>query len=263
MATFLHEVLNQGADIRYLKGSTNFTADQASRNSAECKDKKCQVCQWINDKEKQVVQALNPIEIKAVITESSPTPFTSRGYWRKRQLEDHTLRKVALFLKLGSTPAKTKSTQHVRQYLQQQHKIYLSEDNVLLAPSITEFSTKPRIVVPQSAVISVIAIFHQQFDCLPQTPLKQLLRRHFFMFKLEELSNKFVESCYRCAPRRQKENVALLMSSVTPPTHFGEQFATDIISRYCQKILVLRETATSMTWAKLVANEQKSHLKKD
>ena len=27
VATFLHEVLNQGADIRYLKGSTNFTAD--------------------------------------------------------------------------------------------------------------------------------------------------------------------------------------------------------------------------------------------
>ena len=50
------------------------------------------------------------------------------------------------------------------------------------------------------------------------------------------------------------------MSSVPPPTNFGEQFATDIVSRFCQKILVLRETATSFTWAKLVANEQKTTL---
>ena len=80
------------------------------------------------------------------------------------------------------------------------------------------------------------------------------------MFKLEELTNKFVESCYRCAPNRQKEKVVMPMCSVAPPSNFGEQFATDIISRYCQKILVLRETATSFTWAKLVANEQKDTL---
>ena len=260
VATFLHEVLNQGADVRYLKGSTNVTADQASRNSANCDSSKCQVCKWINEKEDQVVRACDPIEIKAILTGETPTPYTSKSYWRKRQIEDQVLRQVAFYLKHGSQPPKTKTSQYIRQYLQKQHKIYLSDDNVLLAPSVTEFSTTPRFVVPQAAALSIIAVFHQQFDCLPQTPLKNLLRRHFFIFKLEELTQKFVQSCYRCAPNQRKEKVIMPMSSVPPPTNFGEQFATDIVSRFCQKILVLRETATSFTWAKLVANEQKTTL---
>ena len=206
------------------------------------------------------MRALNPVEIRSVLTGNTPTPYTSKAYWRKRQVEDHVLRQVAFYLKHGSIPPKTKSAQYIRQYLQPQHKIYLSDDNLLLAPSVTEFSTTPRFVVPQASALSIIAVFHQQFDCLPQTPLKNLLRRHFFIFKLEDLTHQYVQSCYRCAPNRRKENIVMPMSSVPPPTHFGEQFATDIISRFCQKILVLRETATSMTWAKLVSNEQKTTL---
>merc|ERR1712237_124359 len=50
------------------------------------------------------------------------------------------------------------------------------------------------------------------------------------------------------------------MSSVTPPETFGEQFATDVIDREKQKILTLRETATSHTWAKFVKNETAEEL---
>ena len=45
------------------------------------------------------------------------------------------------------------------------------------------------------------------------------------------------------------------MSTVTPPEYFGEQYASDVIRRQRQKILVLRETATSYTWAKLIKSE--------
>ena len=121
------------------------------------------------------MRALNPIEVRSVLTGHTPTPYTSKGYWRKRQVEDHVLRQVAFYLKHGSIPPKTKLAQCIRQYLQPQHKIYLSDDNVLLAPSVTEFSTTPRFVVPQASALSIIAVFHQQFDCLPQTPLKTLL----------------------------------------------------------------------------------------
>merc|ERR1711951_291793 len=45
VSTFLHEVVNQGAVVKYLAGVTNKTADQASRSAAPCKDAgKCQVC---------------------------------------------------------------------------------------------------------------------------------------------------------------------------------------------------------------------------
>ena len=50
------------------------------------------------------------------------------------------------------------------------------------------------------------------------------------------------------------------MSSVTPPKAFGQHFATDVIERETQKILTLRETATSYTWAKFIPNETATEL---
>ena len=51
------------------------------------------------------------------------------------------------------------------------------------------------------------------------------------------------------------------MSSVPPPKYFGEHFVADVIKRSKQKILLLRETATSMTWATFVTTEWASALR--
>ena len=50
------------------------------------------------------------------------------------------------------------------------------------------------------------------------------------------------------------------MSTVPPPSAFGEHFATDVIRREKQKILLLRETVTSFTWTTMVKNEQAATL---
>ena len=57
-----------------------------------------------------------------------------------------------------------------------------------------------------------------------------------------------------------EKHIQAPMSSVTPPETFGLQFATDVIEREKQKILTLRETATSYTWAKLIKNETAEEL---
>ena len=111
-------------------------------------------------------------------------------------------------------------------------------------------------MVPEESVGAIVSVFHHQFGCLPQTTLATLLKRHFFAFDLETATAKYVQSCTLCAAKRDKKNLPPPMSSVQAPAHFGEQFATDIISREKQKILVLRETATSYTAAKFVKNEQ-------
>ena len=117
-------------------------ADQASRSPAPCqKSDRCQVCKWVNDKENQVVRRLEPNETEAILAGNSPLPFRSRTYWRDRQMEDHDLRKVQYYLKFGATPPKFKQLYRVKRYLQPQHGVYLSADNVLLAPSSKEFST--------------------------------------------------------------------------------------------------------------------------
>ena len=129
-----------------------------------------------------------------------------------------------------------------------------------MAPSVQAFSDTERIVVPKSAGMTVVSIYHQQFNCLKITALKDLLRRNFLILNLDDLVHKCVKACYNCAATRDEKHIQAPMSSVTPPETFGLQFATDVIEREKQKILTLRETATSYTWAKLIKNETADEL---
>ena len=129
-----------------------------------------------------------------------------------------------------------------------------------MAPSVQAFSDTERFVVPKSAGMTVVSIYHQQFNCLKTTALRDLLRRNFLILHLDDLIHKCIKGCYNCAATRDEKHVQTPMSSVTPPEKFGEQFATDVIDREKQKILTLRETATSHTWARFVKNETAEEL---
>ena len=257
VSTFLHEVINQGAIIKYLSGKNNIPADHASRNAAPCQNQNtCQVCSWVNDKELQVVRQLNAKETDKLLAGNDPLPLRSKDYWKKRQKEDPVLKNVFLCITKGMTPPATKNNgwPEVRRYLLPIHGVYQS-GGVLMSPSVQPFTDTPRFVVPRSAAMTVVSIFHQQLNCLKMSPLRDLLRRHFLILNLDDVISKCVKSCYRCAATRDKKHIQPPMSSVTPPSQFGRHFATDVIRREKQKILVLRETATSYTWAKFVPSE--------
>ena len=76
VATFLHEVLNQGAIIQYLSGKSNAAADFNSRNAAPCKNPDtCQVCLWVNEKEHQVVRRLSARNADGILAGNDPLPL--------------------------------------------------------------------------------------------------------------------------------------------------------------------------------------------
>ena len=110
VATFLHEVLNSGAIIKYLSGKSNAAADFNSRNAAACKDPdKCQVCSWVADNENMVVRRMTAKNVESILAGNDPLPFKSKGYWAKRQREDPVLQKVARCISKGITPPSTKA----------------------------------------------------------------------------------------------------------------------------------------------------------
>ena len=124
-----------------------------------------------------------------------------------------------------------------------------------MSPSVQAFSDTERIVVPKTASMTVVSIYHQQYDCLKAIPLRNLLRRNFLILNLDDTIAKCLKACYRCAATRDEKHIQVPMSSVPPPDTFGQHFATDVIDREKQKILTLRETATSYTWARFIQNE--------
>ena len=76
VATFLHEVLNSGAIIKYLSGKSNAAADFNSRNAAPCKNPdKCQICSWVADKENMGVRRLSAKNTESILAGNDPQPF--------------------------------------------------------------------------------------------------------------------------------------------------------------------------------------------
>ena len=89
VATFLHEVLNSGAIVKYLSGKSNAAADFNSRNAAACQDSEnCQICSWVTEKENMVVRRMTAKSVESILAGNDPLPFKSKGYWAKRQRED-------------------------------------------------------------------------------------------------------------------------------------------------------------------------------
>ena len=84
--------------------------------------------------------------------------------------------------------------------------------------------------------MTVVSIFHQQYDCPSHTSLRAILRRNYLILNLDEVIEKCLKSCYRCAATRDEKHVRAPMSSVKPPETFGQHFATDVIDREKQKI---------------------------
>ena len=76
VSTFLHQVLGQNAVVKYLAGSSNQPADQASRNAAKCDTPHCQVCSWVRDKESQVVTAIDAAQLDTLLAGNAPMPLT-------------------------------------------------------------------------------------------------------------------------------------------------------------------------------------------
>ena len=181
--------MNQGAIVKHLSGRQNTAADFNSRNAAPCTNPEvCAICKWVSDKETQVVRRLSTKNADSVLAGKDPAPFRSKGYWEKRQKEDPILNKVARCLKKGIKPALTKANRwpEARRYLLPDNKVYL-KGGVLMSPSVEPFSDTERFVVPKSAGMSVVSIFHQQFDCRKHAPLKALLRRNFLILNLDDV----------------------------------------------------------------------------
>ena len=104
-------------------------------------------------------------------------PFRSKGYWAKRQREDPVVQKVARCISKGLKPPSTKSNgwPEVRRYLLPANKVYI-KGGILMSPSVQAFSDTERIVVPKTAGMTVVSIYHQQFNCL------EILKAQAFSF---------------------------------------------------------------------------------
>ena len=190
---------HQCAILKYLTGSSNQAADQASRNAAQCQDSPLPGLLVDQRQGDPSFRQLDPASLESITEGNEAMPLGDRDYWRRQQLECRDLKLLAHHLKFATTPQKNSHKVRLKRYLDQRNGISLSPDNVLLA-----HPSKPL----QANKVRRSREGQDDTDChLPSTvgmpqslPFKELLRRHYFVLELDKAVGEYVDSCVSCTP---------------------------------------------------------------
>ena len=243
VTSFLTTVSRFQVSLQHLAGNANLPSDFASRNAPECHEPHCQICSFIHETENSVVRG---ISIQDILDNTMRLPFTSRPAWFSVQNECPDLRRVCAHLKQGTRPSKKLTNiKDVKRYL---NVTSLSKDGLLVVPRQQPLSPPTElIVVPRSVLDGLLTALHIKLDHPSKHQLHMVIQRHFFALHMSTAIARVTNSCHTCASLQKFPSALANQSSENPPEVVGVPFAADIIRRYRQFILPLRECTTSYT----------------
>ena len=121
-------------------------------------------------------------------------------------------------------------------------------DGLLIVPSSEPFEkSTQRIVVPVYVCDGLLEAMHIQLRHPSKHQLKAVFCRAFFALDLEKLVKRTVESCHTCAALQKVPARFHEQSTSLPPEKVGVKFSADVMKRYNQCILLLREDISSFS----------------
>ena len=181
-------------------------------------------------------------------------PFLNKTAWLNAQHSSSPLRRVYAHLPHGRRPSrKAKHVRDVKRYL-----AISSIDNsglIIVRKSDPFVHHRDLIVVPEEILPGLLTAIHIQFCHATKHQLAKLFDRHFYAISSSKAIETVVESCQQCSSLKQLNKELFEQSSSTSPSKPGENFATDVIQRATQNILVTRDIHTSYTTALIIPDQ--------
>ena len=254
VAAFLTTASRYQLTIDHLAGQANLPSDFASRNPVDCQnDNKCQVCQFVTDK------AEEPVVVRAiqdVLNGSVGMPFTSRPAWIQTQQDCPDLRRTHAHLKQGTRPQKKiTNISSVKRYL---NKVTIASDGLLVVREASPLrGYREKIVVPEHALIGLLTALHMKFDHPTAHQLKLLSTRYFFALNIDTAIDDLSCHCYTCAALKSFPKTLSPQSTSNTDEGLALRFAMDVMNRWKQHIVILREAVSSYTLT-CFSNSEKS-----
>ena len=117
------------------------------------------------------------------------------------------------------------------------------------------------IVVPRSVLDGLLTALHIKLNHPTRHQFQMVLQRQFFALDMNDAISRVTSACHTCAFLKSFPSSLVKQSSDDPSEVVGVSFAADVINRYRQLILVLRECATSFTASCLVHDEKHDTLR--
>ena len=255
LSTFMSATSRYNADVKHIPGSMNLVSDFASRNPVKCPSPStCAVCKFIKEEISAVVQQ---VTVEDILGGKAKIPWTNRGAWKEIQQECSTLRKVKFFKGRGTNPGKkSRHLRQVRRYISS--GTILAHDDLLINPYTPPLGPiQERIVVPDQILHGLLTMLHLNLNHPTPYQLSKAFARHFFALDSEKNIKEVSRVCPQCAAVKEIPKAMIPETTDPPPSVIGGRFAADVIKRWSQKILIIRETVTSYTLAELITDENK------
>ena len=138
----------------------------------------------------------------------------------------------------------------------------MANDDILIVKDNQPFQPpRERIVVPRPIVDGLLTALHIRFCHPSRTQLKRIFNRYFFALDFDKASEATSVACHQCQAIKSIPLYLRPQSFTQAPTVVGSFFAADVIRRYRQYILVLRETVSSYTLSSLMDGERHDQLR--
>ncbi len=257
VTSFLSTISRYQVQVRHIAGVSNLPADFGSRNPSVCPTLNCQVCSFVRETEDSVVRGLS---VADVCEGSASMPFTSHNAWLATQRDCHDLRRTYAYLSQGTRPTKKETNIHdIKRYLK---AVTIANDGLLVVKVDKPFlPTRQLVVIPRAVLDGLLTALHIRFSHPTLFQLKKVFTRYFFALDIDRALHDVTEACHHCASLRKIPTHLHPQSSEPPPDAIGSSFAADVMRRYKQYVMVLRETVSSYTLTMLVDNEKRDTLR--
>ena len=257
VTTFLSAASRYQINIGHISGSRIPFTDYSSRNPVECTNSTCQVCKFVTETSESVVRNMT---VQDVLKGNISMPFINRTAWISMQRDCDELRRVHAHLMQGTRPSKKANKMpNVKRLLQ---CVTVSNDGLLVVKSQVPFQKQSeRIVVPCNLAHGLLTALHIKFSHPSNYQLKQLTNRYYYALAIDKISVQVTDACDMCNALKHVPEGLIEQTSVPPPDCVGHSYALDILKRYKQLILILRESVTSFTATMLVKSEGKEDLR--
>ena len=260
VATFMSTLSEYNLEVQHISGNLNLPSDFLSRNPPSCESRSCQICKFVDDSDTAVVRH---VSVKEVLAGHKSVPFANRGAWKTLQMECNDLRRVHAHLINGTRPtAKNTKVGVVKKFLR---NAKIGRDGLLVVKQAQPFLPESElIVVPLNLLHGLLTSLHLSLNHPTMHQLTNVFNRCYYSLNVSDCISSITKSCSQCQSLEVIPPELHAQSSSIPPTSPLYEYSADVMRRYKQFILAVRDTFSSYTSASLIPNEQhptlRSHL---
>ena len=263
IASFLSELSMLSVDLVYKPGRDMHTSDFASRNPPKCNSPEtCQICKFSREIEITGDKSANirRISVEDIKAGRSVLPLTQRKVWTDIQSKDSAIEKFKHLAKIGQSPNKHK-TKGEHTVIKKLYRLFVAgdvmidKDGAVLVKAKDGAYSGYAMVVPTSIYPGLMHTLHIRLDHPSKSQLTALTQRYFYCHGFQSIIEQVTESCLQCASVKKLPKV-LLQDTTEATDTCGLQFAADVMEQHQQKVLLVREKLTQMTWATLIEDQK-------